>query len=251
MQDQQDYIQVQVSIDEIIKDFRKEWSKQFQIAKDAIPRIYLSYDDFQKLFIAAGSILLAKKRNEGLFIIDEQNSDVIRQLFYYATNDPKFKGDLDKGIALVGAYGCGKTIIMEAFKNVVNTINAAVQKKCDSCCDLKESRKYVYSRARYRFITASELSRDINNDTFSNYINGALIIDEVGREAKSVKHYGNEILPIFDVLFDRYKNGSITHITANYSLEALSKEDMYGQMLGDRLKEMFNFIVLPGKSRRK
>ena len=54
-----------------------------------------------------------------------------------------------------------------------------------------------------------------------------------------------EILRVSPPAVTKILNG-----TSNFTLQTLSKEDFYGGMIGDRLKMMFNFITLPGESRR-
>jgi hypothetical protein len=78
-----------------------------------------------------------------------------------------------------------------------------------------------------------------------------LVIDEFGREPKQIMDFGNLRSPIIELLCERYDTGAWTHGVSNFTLETLSSENQYGQMTGDRLKSMFNFIELKGESRRK
>ena len=72
----------------------------------------------------------------------------------------------------------------------------------------------------------------------------------LGHESKTVLDYGNLIRPISELLRLRCDFGTLTHGTSNFDLKTLSSEEFYGKMIGDHLKTMFNFITLPGESRR-
>lgn len=76
-----------------------------------------------------------------------------------------------------------------------------------------------------------------------------LILDEVGREKKIVKDFGTERELFPEIIDMRYKTHAWTMATSNFTLEDLG--GMYGKYIKDRLKEMFNFIELNGKSFRK
>lgn len=111
--------------------------------------------------------------------------------------------------------------------------------------------EYELRQPLYRQITGSYFVINYTPALFAEYSNNPLFIDEFGREAKRGKVYGSEVTPVIDLLFERHRRGAVTHITSNFLLETLSSDEMYGKMLGDRFREMFNFIELKGSSRRK
>lgn len=158
------------------------------------------------------------------FVVDEKNKEVINQLYHYLVKSDNFKGDFEKGIVLIGSIGCGKTAIMDAFVEVVKQHGRKVIEKIQSIDIVK---------------IAIE-----NNDYYNKR---PLYIDDLGKEAMEVQHYGTVIRPLEDLLDTRYRKNAITFATANYTLEDLQ----YNKHTKDRLKEMFSFIILPGKSRRK
>ncbi|MFR9554326.1 MAG: hypothetical protein SNH35_08820, partial [Rikenellaceae bacterium] len=59
------------------------------------------------------------------------------------------------------------------------------------------------------------------------------------------------INPLSELIFARADKAVVTHGTTNLLLETLASKEYYGAMIGDRLRAMFNFIVLDGGSRRK
>ena len=63
-------------------------------------RLFLSleYSDFLKLFLTFGSICLLKRNQDQNFIIDDNNEPIIKQFYFYTTNNPSFFGDLAKGV---------------------------------------------------------------------------------------------------------------------------------------------------------
>ena len=171
------------------------------------------------------------------FVIDKYNAHCIDQVIAYMTGSTDFKGSHAKGLMLIGNFGTGKTTIVAAM------------------CD-------VYFALRNRIIqqiSAVELAAAIKagTSTVQEFYTKPLFLDEIGREADTVKDYGTEIRPVADVLSSRYARNSLTFATANYIIErkdskgGLCLEDKYGTYISDRMKEMFNVIYMTGESRRK
>ena len=194
----------------------------------------LSYSDFKDLFRSFGNICLLNRNQNRSFVIDENNEPIIKQLYYYATNNAAFTGDLSKGIMLQGKYGCGKTILFKTYSSLHNHI----------------ATKFCPNQPLFTFIKSVELQEQIRKQSVGMFVRRPLIIDEFGRESKTVQDYGNIMRPISELLSLRSDTGTLTHGTTNFTLETLSSEDFYGAMIGDRLKAMFNFITLKGESRR-
>ena len=194
----------------------------------------LAYTDFQSLFCEFGPICL-HNRNQGKdFVFDKNNELIIEQLFCYITNNSAFSGDLEKGIMLQGKYGCGKTILLETYSLLHNHI----------------VRRFHINQPLFTFIKSVELQEQIVKHSVSVFSRRPLIIDEFGRESKTVQDYGNISRPISELLSLRSDVGVVTHGTTNFTFATLSSDEFYGGMIGDRLKVMFNFITLNGESRR-
>lgn len=192
------------------------------------------YSEFRNLFIMLGTACLNKRNQNKNFVIDENNEPAIKQLHYYATNNPAFARDLTKGILLQGKYGCGKTILLKTYSVLHNHI----------------IRKYCLNYPLLLFIRSVELQEQIRKKSTSHFTRRPIVIDEFGRESKTVQDYGNIIRPISELLSLRSDLGTLTHGTSNFTLSTLSSNEFYGKMIGDRLKMMFNFITLYGESRR-
>lgn len=194
----------------------------------------LAYPYFRELFCSFGTICLHNRNQNRNFIIDNDNEAMIEQLYLYAISDPAFDGDLSKGIMLQGKYGCGKTLILETYSLLHNHI----------------VRKFSLNYPLFSFIKSVELQEQIVKQSASAFVKRPLIIDEFGRESKTVMDYGNVIRPVSELLSLRSDVRTVTHGTTNFTLATLSSEEFYGGMIGDRLKVMFNFITLKGESRR-
>ncbi|MBN2595884.1 MAG: hypothetical protein JXR82_03770 [Marinifilaceae bacterium] len=192
------------------------------------------YSEFRSLFIMFGTACLHKRHQNRNFVIDENNEPVIQQLHYYSTNNSAFTGNLTKGILLQGKYGCGKTILLETYSLLHNHIVT----------------KFDLNHPLLLFIKAVELQEKIQKLSANNFVRRPMIIDEFGRESKTIQDYGNVIRPISELLSLRSDMGALTHATSNFTLNTLSTDEFYGKMIGDRLKMMFNFITLEGESRR-
>ena len=177
-------------------------------------------EQFSSTFLAA-----AQRRIYGnSFTVDESNKEVINQLYYYLVGSDKFTGNLVKGILLLGVIGNGKTVLMESFVEVFNLASNKII-------------TYIHAKDISRIIVDKELG----------YLNKRpLFIDDIGKEQEAIKNYGTTIHPFEDVINERYKNFGLTFGTSNYKLEDLP----YDKHTLDRMKQMFNIIVLPGKSRR-
>lgn len=193
------------------------------------------YDEYVLLLTQSANIIFEKRREKTSFVIDSLNESIVEQLYFYLRLDDRFSGDLRKGIMLMGKYGCGKTIIMQAITEMYNTV--------------------IYSlhiqRPLLKFFKSSDLQNILKVKPIGAFSKMPLIIDEFGREPKQVMEFGNLRSPMIELLCERYDNGAWTNGTSNFTLDTLCSENQYGKMTGDRLKSMFNFIELKGDSRRK
>ncbi len=193
------------------------------------------YGEYKLLLAQSANVILEKRREKNLFVFDDKNEPVIKQLYLYLRKDERFSGDMRKGVMLVGKYGCGKTLIMQAMAEMYNSV--------------------IYSlhiqRPLLKFFKSSELISILKEKPVKSFSRMPLIIDEFGREPKQVMDFGNLRSPMIELLCERYDTGAWTHGISNFTLDTLCSENQYGKMTGDRLKSMFNFIELKGESRRK
>lgn len=205
----------------------------------------------------------AKKIFEDEFVIDDENTFTFELLCRYFGNDPEFvsmcmsigieNASLDKGILLCGIFGTGKTWMMKLFtKNqrqcfeIVDTRELANRyKRLESMNDKSISGDQI-------FIEYGSQKKNAVEDPsvfYQPYL--GLCFDDLGNE--DVKNsYGNKRNLIAELIEMRYAEksyGVSFHATTNLTAEQI--EQYYGGRVKSRMRQIFNFIELPGNDRRK
>jgi len=193
--------------------------------------------DFKELFLLKANIELSKRNYSLEFLVDDSNKSVINQLYYYFVGSEKFEGDLQKGIFLGGTLGTGKTLIMKSF--------------CETWNSFQKTIITQYTSREAAELIIKNIPRFGKHEDFPqiDYLKAPIYIDDIGKEPLKVIEYGTEICPMNDLLSKRYDKYALTFITGNYNLDTLA--DTYNKTIADRMKEMFNIIILKGDSRRK
>lgn len=203
------------------------------------------------------------KRAEQLpfnFLIDKDNELVFHQLCLFFSNDKRFEDyscagkdaerisfSLRKGILLMSeTKGTGKSIFMQLFARnkrlpflCIPTLNVAneYRKKGDDVID-------VYSKYLHIGETRSMFF----------YTDIGVCFEDLGHEPDK-NNYGNKSNVMYEVIFQLYENfraakdWSAWHVTSNCNGNDF--ESRYDSRIRSRMREMFNFIELPGKDRRR
>lgn len=197
-----------------------------------------------------------KSSNGGPFKIDEENKDVIRQLCLYFANDKRFETEynlsLSKGICLSGPVGVGKTHLMAFFQR--NPLQSFMMPSCT-----KIENKWVNNGASEPYtindigiIEHYSVEQQAPNDEIYLHKSLGICFEDLGtRENTTQKRYGEDKNVMAEIILNRYSNRipfNQTHFTTN--LDAKGIEEKYGTRVRDRIREMCNYIVLQGKSRR-
>lgn len=144
----------------------------------------------------------------------------------------------------MGNFGSGKTQLMETYREMMK--KAGINVGLQSCNDMN-----------MRFLKKDEFTNKIASydgiKIFTNKFDETeRIFDDLGEEETTIMEYGNKICIMAHIISERYKgvkNGCITHITTNLSKRQIS--DVYGGRIESRINEMFNLIILGGKSDSK
>lgn len=178
------------------------------------------------------------------FEYTEHNIPVIKALIQYFTNDVAFtpstkeipeifknRTSLKKGILLIGGYGSGKSTIISAFQRVGFP---GKEFKSRSCPSIAESWNF---KDRQYFI---------DNWYF----------DEFGHETEGQFAKKDSVPAMAKILEERYyqrnfcqnPKAGFTILTTNLTMDEIGKK--YGERLADRIRDMFNIILLLGDSFR-
>lgn len=231
--------------------------KQVGIITDATPEqkaAQVQY--FQRIYEDVPSLSLCTLKQAKLYMwqrfrqlhpnVEFQANQLYAILSHYAAQEDTFLSietcndknkvvlaTFEKGIAIVGGYGVGKSTLLKCIKQMPNG------------CGL-----YLHNGFTH-YVDASQFATDYQEsgiEIFDRWKNKeVLLIDDVGEEPQ-VKYYGNGYPIVAQLLKYRYEKRLITHITSNKSPAELGT--LYGEGVKDRLKEMFNFFWWGGASKR-
>lgn len=227
------------SYNEIIDRFvteRRESTSVEVVKLDVWHAPELTKMQFWTMLQASAQAIMAKRGVHRPFDVDDNNREVILQMYYYVKGSPDCKWNIHKGLYLGGKVGCGKTLLMQAMCDILHTVSGYV----------------------IEMIPASQLYKRIQEEGIMTLSKRPLFIDELGREQLEVNDFGNRIRPINDLMAARYETGARTFFTSNFRLETLSKGRSekgdvigYGKYIGERIQEATNIVNLPGDSRRE
>ncbi len=205
--------------------------------KDKIGNRPLSYDD-----------LILRVRNSG-YEIDDDNRKIVDQICFYFSGDPRMKTvgiDPNKGIALVGAPGVGKTWIMKLM--VKNSHLPFMIAQCPQIADDCEQKGSEGISRLFNKTIPQQKNLYYGKDEIG------ICFNDLGREQIPVKYFGNPTNVMQKILFMRNEKDGLafnqTHFTTNKSIGEL--DTLYEDFIRDRMRAMFNLIFFTStKSRRK
>jgi len=206
--------------------------------------------------IAFEALKKSKNSNGGPFIIDEQNKTVVRMLCLYFANDKRFESEyqmsLSKGICLSGPVGVGKTHLMAFFQR--NPLQSFMMPSCTKIENkwVNDGSKEPYTINDIGIIEYYSAEQQAPNDEIYLHKSLGICFEDLGtRENTTQKRFGEDKNVMAEIILNRYSNRipfNQTHFTTN--LDAKGIEEKYGTRVRDRIREMCNYIVLEGKSRR-
>ncbi|WP_050710496.1 hypothetical protein [Dysgonomonas sp. HGC4] len=173
------------------------------------------------------------------FVIDSSNRGVVTNLFNYF-NGIEGKYSLDKGLWIYGDIGTGKSSLMQIFSEYMKLeFNGFKLHICNGIAN------------------AYSVSGDLDLYTYNQhgYIGKPvwMCFDELGREAVPANHFGTKLNVMQHILHIRYSlwqsSRLKTFVTTN--CDPFQIESLYGDFIRDRIREMFNVILVEGNSRRQ
>lgn len=205
-----------------------------------------TYEELGKMFKNAWKSVTGKE----LEWTDEYTSGLVTVLKYFARDESFADGvtslsepSLDKGLLIIGDYGCGKSSMMRVIREILQ----------------------YYPGYAFKTFSANEVvdmfekcsDPQDKKDFWKQMITGRCHFDDVKSE-REASNYGK--MELFkDLIEKRYDARVKTYFTCNYpdnapgNLEAGIDEFgiKYGPRVYDRIPEMFNIIEFRGKSFRK
>lgn len=134
-------------------------------------------------------------------------------------------------LLLMGKVGSGKTTMAYAVCDTVDFLNDNINP--------------------YRCVSSSRLTKLYGDsyETFSDYMmRKRLFIDDLGAENTILKNYGNDSVPMAEVIYKRYNLMLPTIIATNLSEDEIIAR--YGERVFDRIRECYSVIKFNNKSLR-
>jgi energy-coupling factor transporter ATP-binding protein EcfA2 len=173
------------------------------------------------------------------FTIEVTDKPIITKLIAYFLKDESMclqhNISLQKGILLSGPIGCGKTTLMHLMKYFNNQNQSIYELK--SCRDIG----FEFIKEGYDIINRYSKQSYYRNGNSEKPIH--YCFDDLGTE-NNLKYYGNECNIMAEILLSRYDQfiakKLITHITTNLSASEI--EDIYGNRVRSRMRELFNLV---------
>lgn len=214
-------------ITEILDIAKAEHAKQLNDLTKI--RQQISCEEFKTLFIIRAHQAMADRKNFNQFIIDDDNREVINMMYAYITMNMNGVFNPFIGIVLNGRYGCGKSVLIEAFCMVLNDLIFREKNKIES-------------------IHSIELAEQIKRVGVIPYARKPLLIQDIGKEKKEINNFGTIVNPIAELLAIRAEYGALTFGSTNMDTPAF--KEAYKESISKRLTEHINLVFLPGTDRR-
>jgi DNA replication protein DnaC len=169
------------------------------------------------------------------FKILESDYPIIYKLIAYFLKDEatcfQYGINLNKGILLSGPVGCGKTSLMNLMKHLAPAEHKFFIKPCRDI-------SFEFIQDGYEIIHKYSKGKLYQSEPKT------ICFDDLGTE-NNLKYYGNECNVMAEILLSRYDIFTAkkikTHITTNLSASEI--ENVYGNRVRSRMREMFNLIA--------
>lgn len=176
-----------------------------------------------------------KQYGEHFKLHEEDKPILFKLLSYFLKDEPvatKLGINLQKGILISGPIGVGKTSIMNLMRLFEPAPTRYIMKSCRDVSFefIKEGYETIHKYSRHSFYP-------------NTHANKTYCFDDLGTE-NNLKYFGNECNVMMELLLSRYdlfiSRGLITHITTNLSASEI--EDVYGNRVRSRMREIFNLV---------
>jgi DNA replication protein DnaC len=177
------------------------------------------------------------------FKILEEDHPIIYKLIAYFLKDEatcfQYNINLNKGILLSGPVGSGKTALMNVMKSLTHAEHKFFVKPCRDI-------SFEFIQDGYQIIDKYSKGKLYQSEPKT------ICFDDLGTE-NNLKYFGNECNVMGEILLSRYDIFTTkkiqTHITTN--LSATEIENVYGNRVRSRLRELCNLIAFDRHSTDK
>lgn len=166
-------------------------------------------------------------------ILESDHPIIYKLIAYFLKDEPicfQYGINLNKGILLSGPVGCGKTSLMNLMKHLTPTEHKFSVKPCRDI-------SFEFIQDGYQIIHKYSIGKLYESQPKT------ICFDDLGVE-NNLKYYGNECNVLAEILLSRYdvfiSKKIQTHITTNLSASEI--ENVYGNRVRSRLREMINLI---------
>lgn len=246
----EDFDEIQLTPEQIEAAIFNERIRLYVEAKDIQKKKLkqLDYEFARRPFTAEELKEYVLKKNP-TFKVDEVVRPLFDLLCFYFTNDSRFESagySLNKGLALAGVPGCGKTELLKLFQfNKVSGFHLININEINLDC-IKEGIE------RYEFYCGYVPGwNHLQKYFYAQNVGWAF--DDIGLE-DLVADYGNKAFVFSKIIQNRYANKDkcsfrSMHITTMLTPDQL--EAKYGAFIRSRFREMFNYLHYQGEDRRK
>ncbi len=180
--------------------------------------------------------------NPNFKVYAEDYEIIFKLLIYFLkdeTSTEKYNLSLRKGILISGPVGCGKTSLMNLVKLTLPQEQRYIVKSCREV-------SFEFIQDGYTVI------RKYSTHSFNKDISKTYCFDDLGTE-NNLKYYGNDCNVMAEILLSRYdlfvSRKMLTHITTNLSSSEI--EELYGERVRSRMREMFNLIAFSESAKDK
>lgn len=235
--------------DEVAKDYSLDGLIKAAFNTRRFTRQFIPYPielaDAKKLFAAIYEKRILERKESVVY--DEHNKPIILNMVKYFIGDPSCEWDLNKGIWLWGDVGRGKSELFPCLQLMVNVI----EEKLTNAGVPFTSRKFKIESCKSIVL---QIAADKSIENLKRFYNGIWCLDDIGAE-DNYRLFGNDLNVILDVIVERHKHlqqtGLITHATSNLPPKEERLIARYDERFESRCNEMFNFVFLGGKDKRK
>lgn len=177
------------------------------------------------------------------FHVTENDHEIIKKLLCYFLKDEvmlqRYNINPQKGILLTGPIGAGKSTLMSLMRFYEPANKRFIIKSC---------RDVSFEFIQNGYETIHKYSRS----SFQYHEPQTYCFDDLGTE-NNLKYFGNDCNVMAEVLLSRYdlfiSRKLLTHLTTNLSASEI--EEMYGNRVRSRLREMMNLISFEKSTKDK